>query len=124
MDDIDDFWQVMEARARRRMRALKWMTVALLVIFAVGIITALAADATFDRRWGPVEEMKQPKLPELVTPPTAGSLPAPARHDNFPDHKRGKENYRDVCQRHGGHRVDYVRDHHASWRCVYPHRGA
>ena len=27
---------------------------------------------------------------------------------------------KDVCARHGGHRVDITRDHHPSWRCVFP----
>ena len=27
---------------------------------------------------------------------------------------------KDVCARHDGHRVDITRDHHPSWRCVYP----
>jgi hypothetical protein len=26
----------------------------------------------------------------------------------------------DVCARNGGHRVDFMRDHHGMWRCVYP----
>jgi uncharacterized protein (DUF2336 family) len=26
----------------------------------------------------------------------------------------------DVCGRYGGRRIDFMRDHHAVWRCVYP----
>lgn len=26
----------------------------------------------------------------------------------------------DVCARNGGHRIDFMRGHHAMWRCVYP----
>lgn len=28
---------------------------------------------------------------------------------------------RDVCARHGGHRVEFRRHHHEMWRCAYPH---
>jgi len=26
----------------------------------------------------------------------------------------------DVCARYGGHRVNFMRGHHAMWRCDYP----
>jgi len=70
--------------------------------------------ASFVNRWGPVEEMQRtpPRLPDL-----GGPLPAPT-HAQHPTPQ-----HRDICQRHGGHRVDFMRDHHASWRCVYPHKG-
>ncbi len=25
-----------------------------------------------------------------------------------------------VCARYGGHRIDFMRGHHAMWRCIYP----
>jgi hypothetical protein len=28
----------------------------------------------------------------------------------------------DVCARSGGRRVDFMRGHHAMWRCIYPRR--
>jgi len=72
---------------------------------------------SFVNRWGPVEQMQQtpPRLPELVAPRQADPLPVPSHAEHHAPKPR------DICQRHGGHRVDYVRDHHASWRCVFPH---
>jgi hypothetical protein len=39
-----------------------------------------------------------------------------------PPEERERENAgrRDVCQRYGGHRIEFRRHHHAGWRCVYP----
>lgn len=76
------------------------------------LITAIVL-ASFVNRWGPIEEMRPPlpELPKLVTPPP--TLPAP--HASAPHHQ-----HRDICARHGGHRVDYTKNHWRYWRCVFP----
>jgi hypothetical protein len=56
----------------------------------------------------------------FVKPPAPPPSPAPAykvpRADPTPEPDDN------VCSRHGGRRVTFVRHHHEGWRCVYPRR--
>ncbi len=49
-------------------------------------------------------------------PPAARVADHPAVPATLPSHAEPV----DVCARYGGHRVDFMRGHHAMWRCVYP----
>ncbi len=68
----------------------------------------------------------QPALPaptQAVAP-----TPAPTAHGSVADHQVAPETLlshaepADVCARYGGHRVDFMRGHHAMWKCVYQTR--
>ena len=48
--------------------------------------------------------------------PPAARVAAPVASATLPSHAEPV----DVCARDGGHRVDFMRGHHAMWRCVYP----
>ena len=51
------------------------------------------------------------------TPPPAARVAAdPAVPATLPSHAEPV----DVCARYGGHRVNFMRGHHAMWRCDYP----
>jgi hypothetical protein len=56
------------------------------------------------------------------SPPLQQALPAarvaadPAVPATLPAHAEPV----DVCARYGGHRVNFMRGHHAMWRCDYP----
>jgi len=56
------------------------------------------------------------------SPPVQQALPAarvaadPAVPATLPAHAEPV----DVCARYGGHRVNFMRGHHAMWRCDYP----
>ena len=58
-----------------------------------------------------------PEQPTPAPPATrvAANPPGPA---TLPSHAEPV----DVCARNGGRRVDFMRGHHAMWRCVYPRR--
>ena len=58
-----------------------------------------------------------PEQPTPAPPATrvATNPPGPA---TLPSHAEPV----DVCARNGGRRVDFMRGHHAMWRCVYPRR--
>jgi hypothetical protein len=51
--------------------------------------------------------------PAPPEPPVAADL---ADRATLPSHAEPV----DVCARYGGHRVDFMKGHHAMWRCVYP----
>ncbi len=62
-----------------------------------------------------------------VTRPPAPDAPEPerpaARVDAQPDAPTTSPPHAqtaDVCARYGGRRVDFMRGHHAMWRCIYP----
>jgi hypothetical protein len=60
----------------------------------------------------PAPEQPTPAPPAArvaANPPGPATLPSHAEPD-------------DVCARNGGHRLDFMRGHHAMWRCVYPRR--
>ena len=68
----------------------------------------------------------QPALPaptQAVAP-----TPAPTARGSVADHQVAPETLlshaepADVCARYGGHRVDFMRGHHAMWKCVYQTR--
>jgi hypothetical protein len=61
--------------------------------------------------------------------PTQAVAPAPAPPAaRVADHQIASETLPshaepvDVCARNGGHRVDFMRGHHAMWKCVYKTR--
>ena len=56
-----------------------------------------------------------PEQPTPAPPATrvAANPPGPA---TLPSHAEPV----DVCARYGGHRVNFMRGHHAMWRCDYP----
>src|SRR6476660_3186497 len=64
---------------------------------------------------------------QLALPaPTQAVAPAPAPPAaRVADHQIASETLPshaepvDVCARNGGHRVDFMRGHHAMWKCVY-----
>jgi hypothetical protein len=64
-------------------------------------------------------------LPVLPTPAQAvGPTPAPpaaraADHRAVPETLPSHADPVDVCARNGGHRVNFMRGHHAMWKCVY-----
>jgi hypothetical protein len=53
--------------------------------------------------------------PPALPPRVATDLAAPV---TLPSHAQPV----DVCAPYGGHRIDFMRGHHAMWRCVYPRR--
>src|SRR5262249_2781283 len=67
------------------------------------------------------------QLPVLSAPAQqAAAVPAPASpatrvaaHEAVPATLPSHAEAVDVCARHGGHRVDFMRGHHGMWKCVY-----
>jgi hypothetical protein len=67
-------------------------------------------------------------LPALPAPTQAvAPTPAPpaarvADHQAVPETLPSHAEPVDVCARYGGHRADFMRGHHAMWKCVYQTR--
>jgi hypothetical protein len=58
-----------------------------------------------------------PVTRQAAPPPPAARVAAdPAVPATLPSHAEPV----DVCARYGGHRVNFMRGHHAMWRCDYP----
>jgi len=65
----------------------------------------------------------QPALPASTqvvapTPPAARVADHQVALKTLPSHAEPV----DVCARYGGHRADFMRGHHAMWKCVYQTR--
>jgi hypothetical protein len=70
---------------------------------------------------------RRKRAPSQELPVTAQPTPGPSAArvtDNPPDLATSPPHAAqlDICARNGGHRVDFMRGRHASWRCVYPRR--
>jgi hypothetical protein len=70
----------------------------------------------------PVPVTRQP--PAVSTPAQSPpALPSGVATDlEAPETLPSRAQAVDVCARYGGHRIDFMRGHHAMWRCVYPRR--
>src|SRR5262249_14516856 len=71
------------------------------------------------------ESTLQPALlaPTQTVAPTPAPLAARAAdHQVAPETLLSHAEHVDVCARYGGHRVDFMRGHHAMWKCVYQTR--
>jgi hypothetical protein len=67
----------------------------------------------------------KPALPpptQAVAPPPAPPAARVADHQVAPETLSSHAEHVDVCARYGGHRVDFMRGHHAMWKCVYQTR--
>jgi hypothetical protein len=61
-------------------------------------------------------EPPSPSRPVQQALPPARVAADPAVPATLPAHAEPV----DVCARYGGHRVNFMRGHHAMWRCDYP----
>jgi hypothetical protein len=61
-----------------------------------------------------------PAQQAIAAAPTPALLPAcVAAHQADPATLPSHAESVDVCARYGGHRLDFMRGHHAMWKCVY-----
>ena len=66
---------------------------------------------------------RPPAPPPAAPEPERPTQAPPARVDAQPDVPTTSPSHAqpaDVCARYGGRRVDFMRGHHAMWRCIYP----
>jgi hypothetical protein len=64
-----------------------------------------------------------PAPPPAAPEPERPTQARPGRVDAQPDVPTTSPSHAqpaDVCARYGGRRVDFMRGHHAMWRCIYP----
>jgi hypothetical protein len=67
--------------------------------------------------------IRPPAPPPAAPEPERPTQVPPARVATQPDIPTTLPSHAqpvDVCVRNGGHRVDFMRGHHAMWRCIYP----
>jgi hypothetical protein len=75
------------------------------------------ADLPKSVRTVPVTRQAAPSpSPPVQQAPAARVAADPAGPATLPAHAEPV----DVCARYGGHRVNFMRGHHAMWRCDYP----
>jgi hypothetical protein len=71
------------------------------------------------------ESTLQPARPaptQTVAPTPVPLAARAADHQVAPETLLSHAEHVDVCARYGGHRVDFMRGHHAMWKCVYQTR--
>jgi hypothetical protein len=89
--------------------------------------TPVASDVAKSVHTIPVGRDYSTRLPALPAPseqavdkPTPASPPTRlAAHQADPATLPSHGEPLDVCARHGGHRVNFMRGHHGMWKCVY-----
>jgi len=85
-------------------------------------LVATVKVVSFVHRWEPVEQIKPPPPPANLDQPiirNKSTQKSESRIQSEPAPHRP----RDICQRSGGHRVDYRKAGHLYWRCAYPRKG-
>jgi hypothetical protein len=74
-------------------------------------------------RWARIDATTAPPAPAqqaIAAAPTPALLAARvAAHQADPATLPSHAESVDVCARYGGHRLDFMRGHHAMWKCVY-----
>jgi hypothetical protein len=63
--------------------------------------------------------LSAPAQQAVAAPPPAPPATHVAVHQVVPATLPSHAETVDVCARYGGHRVDFMREHHGMWKCVY-----
>jgi hypothetical protein len=71
---------------------------------------------------GSTLQLALPAPTQAVAPTPAPPAARVADHQAVPETLPSHAEPVDVCARNGGHRVDFMRGHHAMWKCVYQTR--